>query len=33
MILYADTPFILRSDINKMLKKSKIFDLVILAFK
>jgi bifunctional UDP-N-acetylglucosamine pyrophosphorylase / glucosamine-1-phosphate N-acetyltransferase len=33
MILYADTPFILKSDINKMLKKIKIFDLVILAFK
>tara|TARA_B100000787_G_C16145907_1_gene274224 strand:+ start:303 stop:1028 length:726 start_codon:yes stop_codon:yes gene_type:complete len=33
MILYADTPFILKSDINKMLKKIKKFDLVILAFK
>lgn len=33
MVMYADTPFILKSDINKMLKKIKIFDLVILAFK
>lgn len=33
IILYADTPFILESDINKMLKKIKKFDLVILAFK
>lgn len=33
IILYADTPFILKSDINKMLDKAKYYDLVILAFK
>ncbi len=33
LILYADTPFILKSDIGKMLNKTKNFDLVILAFK
>ena len=33
MILYADTPFIKKSDINKMLNKTKYYDLVILGFK
>ncbi len=33
MILYADTPFILKSDVKKMINKSKTYDLVILAFK
>tara|TARA_A100000164_G_C21692223_1_gene669495 strand:+ start:10 stop:738 length:729 start_codon:yes stop_codon:yes gene_type:complete len=33
IILYADTPFILKSDIKKMIKITKYYDLVILAFK
>lgn len=33
MILYADTPFILKTDIKKMLIKIEHFDLVILGFK
>ncbi len=33
MILYADTPFILKTDIKKMLVKIEHFDLVILGFK
>lgn len=33
LILYADTPFILKKDIYKMIKKIAVFDLVILAFK
>ena len=32
LILYADTPFIFKTDINNMLKKIEFMDLVILAF-
>jgi len=32
LILYADTPFIYKIDIKKMIKKSKLFDVVLLGF-
>jgi len=32
LVLYADTPFISKIDIKKMIKKSKTFDVVILGF-
>ena len=33
LVIYADTPFVKKTDIKKMIKKSSKFDLIILGFK